>query len=643
MEALGSIYKSLQLKDWEEARRQCRDLLLQVPEYAPAHHAIGLSFCGEGMYAEAVDHLQRAHAAAGDGTSFVHDLAVAYAMLGRWNDAAAILRPVPTPDSEDLALLMTACLECGDWQGAIEVFAQRFPDRQPDDPSILGEYGRALYMTGDLPGAEAVLVRALALDPGALRARDGLAMVCQKTGRSAEAWEHWEACVRSQPDSGRAHLRLAMALADKGRIAASMAQCAEAIRLGLTPADYSMALYLLLFDENQTGETLLAACRAAFRDTPEGKRRPRLAPRRHRLRLGYVSGEFRLTPAYYFITPFLTGHDRSRVELFLYNTNARQHVRPPSYLQPEDRWHDVSRSSDEAVLKVIEEDDLDVLVDLSGHFPDNRLSVLVARPAGIQASFPNYPSTTGCPGIDYLFSDIWTSPPGSDEEYSERLYRLPCGYLAYGPPAEMPEVEEPPFLRNRTITFGVMQRASKLTPGFWDRVAEILRLVRHSRVLLHNGDPELDDPCSGMSRFFRETLAEREIDPDRLILRGRRPLRAHLELLHEIDIALDSSPYGGQTTTMECLWMGVPVVTLTGRTNVSRVSAGLLQRAGLPEFVTHTDATYVAAAVAAATATDDLVALRSSLRDRCRDAGLTDGVRLAREMERAYSEWIAAL
>lgn len=648
MEALQPIYDALQSGDWEGARAQCRDLLVQVPDFAPAHHALGMSLCGEGAYPGAVKHLERAVAASGGRPSFVHDLAAVYARLEQWGDAARLLHSnLSILDEEDLVLFMAACVESGECEDALNGLLRRYATEQPQSAPLLAELGRALYAQGELENAEAVLLRALALDPATARARDGLAMRCQAAGRSDEALEHWAACVGAQPDSGRAHLRLAMALAEKGRVTDSAAERAEAMRLGLTRADRSMALYLMLFDDRQTAETLLAAYRGAFPAQPGAScvpARPRhsgLAPRSEaaRLRVGYLSGEFSLTPAYYFISPFLESHDRSRVKVFLYNTNGRHRARPPAYLQSRDCWRDLARSPDEDVRAVVKEDGLDVLVDLSGHFPDNRLPVFASRAVDVQASFPNFPSTTGCPEMNYLFTDVWTSPPGSDGEYSEQLYRLPSGYLVYAPPLEVPTVAPCPVLRRGLITFGVVQRASKLTPSVWDCLADVLGRVPGSRLLLHNGDVELDDPLSGMSRFLREQLASRQVDPGRLLLRGRRTLREHLELFGEIDIALDTSPYGGQTTTAESLWMGVPVVTLTGPTNVSRVSAGLILRAGLPQFVAHTPASYVKIASSAAADRDALVALRASLRDQVRDAGLTDGVQLAREMEAAYCAW----
>jgi predicted O-linked N-acetylglucosamine transferase (SPINDLY family) len=638
MHALGPIYESLHRREWEAARARCRDLLAQVPDLAPAHHALGLTYCGEGSFGLATQHLERAASLDGTSSRFVTDLAAVYAQSHRWRDTAQLLRTiVPTGDDDAFHLYVVACMECGDADLALDSFRQRYGETLPESAPLLAEYGRALYLQGDYESAETLLRRALSLDGRSPRALDALAMVCQQTGRTDDALRYWSECVRVQPDSGRTHLRLAMALAQKGRLTESARERTHAVQLGLAPPDYSRALYLMLFDEDQTATGLRDAYRAAFPPAPVTKSHVRRT-RSGRPRVAYLSGEFTLTPAYYFISPFLANHDRSRIELFFYNTNGRQMVRPPAYLRPGDTWRDLSASTDEQLLSVIDADGIDVLVDLSGHFPDNRLGVFAKRAAGVQACFPNYPSTTGCAEIDYLFTDEWASPPGSEAEYVEDLYRLPSGYLAYLPPDDAPAIGGLPGLRNGCTTFGVVQRCSKLTRTMWDCYAEILRRTPGSRLMIHNGDVELDDEDSGMAAFLRQQLSTRDVDPRRLLLRGRRELRAHLDLLNEVDIVLDTWPYGGQTTTSECLWMGVPVVTLAGPTNVSRVSASLVARVGLPELIARSPEAFVDAAISAGTDFDALSALRTVLRDRAR-AALTDGSRLAAEMEDGYVSW----
>jgi predicted O-linked N-acetylglucosamine transferase (SPINDLY family) len=356
-------------------------------------------------------------------------------------------------------------------------------------------------------------------------------------------------------------------------------------------------------------------------------------------RVGYVGAEFTVAPARHFLRPFIEAHDRGRVEVFAYDTNAKPNATRPPYLDGRDRWRHVPAAKDDELLTLIERDRIDVLVDIAGHFPGNRLSVFGRRPAAVQAAFPRYPCTTGCPQIDYLFSDRWTSPEGSDDNYVEAVHRLSSGYLAYAPPEEAGPIRELPLLRNGYVTFGVIQRPVKLSTGMWDLFAEVLQANPGSRLLLHYGDDELDDPDSPTSCGARSQLRHRDVDPSRLVPAGRRPMHEHLELLSTMDIALDTYPFAGQTTTSECLWMGVPVVALAGDTHASRVAAGLVSRMGLEELATQSVEAYVAAATKLAGDVARLQTIRRSLRERAACAGFTDGTAVARGMEEAYLTW----
>jgi predicted O-linked N-acetylglucosamine transferase (SPINDLY family) len=283
-------------------------------------------------------------------------------------------------------------------------------------------------------------------------------------------------------------------------------------------------------------------------------------------------------------------------------------------------------------------DGVDVLLDLSGHFPGNRLQVMARRAAPVQATYPNYPSTTGCPNLDYFFTDVWNSPPGTDDQYSESLYRLPGGCLRFEPP---PAPDVTPRLPDGPVTFGLFQRAIKYSGSLWEMVAGTLEAVPDSRLLVHSSDLAWDVPGSGLLTRVRSQLEGKGVAPERVAFVGRRDMQDHLQVVGSVDIALDSYPYGGQTTTMECLWMGVPVVSRRGATHVSRVSGALLSRAGLDRLVADDSPGYVAAAAALAGDRDELQRLRSSLRSRVIDAGLIDGPRLCREMERAFEVWVA--
>ena len=264
----------------------------------------------------------------------------------------------------------------------------------------------------------------------------------------------------------------------------------------------------------------------------------------------------------------------------------------------------------------------------------NRLPLFAQRAAPVQATFPNYPGTTGVSEIDYIFTDIWTTPNGCDAEYAEQPWRLPSGYLVYRE-AQVP-VTPLPALGNGYVTFGMFQRPGKLHAGAWDAVARVLRAEPSSRLLIHFSSVELDEERGPHKRRMLGLLEQRGVSADRVSFRGNRISPEHLALIGEADIALDSFPYNGQTTTCDCLWMGVPVVTLRGSTHVSRVSQGLLERVGLGRLAAADPDGYVDAAAGLARDLEGLAQLRGALRQTMRDRSLTDGRRLAAEIEDAY-------
>jgi predicted O-linked N-acetylglucosamine transferase (SPINDLY family) len=252
----------------------------------------------------------------------------------------------------------------------------------------------------------------------------------------------------------------------------------------------------------------------------------------------------------------------------------------------------------------------------------------------VQVSFPNYPGTTGVEEIDYILTDRWTTPEGSESEYAETPYRLPSGYLVYRY-AGVP-VTPLPAATNSYVTFGMFQRPGKLHTGVWAVITEILRRTPESRLLIHFGSAELDEEGSGQRERLLGILENGGITAERIEFRGSRISPEHLAVVGEADIALDAFPFNGQTTTCDCLWMGVPVISLRGHTHVSRVTPALLDRLDLGELAAETPAGYVEQAMRLAGDLKRLAALRAGLREKMRERWMTGGSRLAQEIEEAY-------
>lgn len=339
---------------------------------------------------------------------------------------------------------------------------------------------------GQFAEAEARFLQCLAGAPDRADAHEGLAFVYRELKRPERSLHHAREYARLRPQSGHARIRLAHALCERGLAKEAREARLQTEGLALSAEERSIRLYLMQFDPLETGESIERASRQVFADLPPPSfvRRSARASTHGRLRVGYISGEYHSTPAYYFYRPFLPRHDRSAVEVFLYCCNAiRDHV-TPNYIRWAEHWRDCAHLDDAALVEAVRADELDVLVDLSGHFSDNRLQAVAARLAPVQVSFPDYPGTLGCPAVDYLLTDVWTSPIGVERQYTERLHRLHAGYIKYAAPEDAPPVGALPMRANGYPTFGMFQRLLKFNDRVWDCVAAVLRAVPDSRLLI---------------------------------------------------------------------------------------------------------------------------------------------------------------
>jgi predicted O-linked N-acetylglucosamine transferase (SPINDLY family) len=297
-------------------------------------------------------------------------------------------------------------------------------------------------------------------------------------------------------------------------------------------------------------------------------------------------------------------------------------------------WHDIRGLPDEEAARQIQRQEIDILVDLAGHTSENRLPLLGRRPAPIQVTYCGYPNTTGMEAIQYRLTDQWADPPGLTEHlHIEKLVRLPRGFLCYQPPADAPPLGDLPARKTGQVTFGSFNALPKLRPSCIAAWSEILRRVPNSCLILKSKG--LSDP-EARQRVL-DLFAAHGIREPRVELAATLPSHAHhLDLYNTVDIALDTFPYHGTTTTCEAFWMGVPVVVLAGATHVSRVGVSLLERLGLAFLIADFQAAYIDRAVALAGDLDRLAGLRTGLRRRMTDSPLTDVASFTRDLENAY-------
>ncbi len=353
---------------------------------------------------------------------------------------------------------------------------------------------------------------------------------------------------------------------------------------------------------------------------------------RQRLRIGFLSADLRRHPVGYFLRDLLEHRDQDRWHTHCYHTTPGGDDLTTTLQSLADHWHAGGTQTDAELAAQIRSDRLDLLIDLSGHTAANRAGVLARRPAPVQAVYLGYPATTGLPSVDVLIGDSWVTPPEEDQLYTERVLRLDGCFLCFHPHRDAPEPAAPPHKTNGYITFGSFNHLSKLSQTTIRLWARVLNAVPNSRLVIKA--LALTDPGT------REVTARRfeaaGIARDRLdLLPPTVPLARFLDEYRRIDIALDTTPYGGGTTTCAALWMGVPVLTLPGRTFASRMSLSLLMTVGRPDLIADSPEDYVRRAVELAAHPDRLQNDRRILRQQVAESPLCDGRRFAQRFHEA--------
>jgi protein O-GlcNAc transferase len=335
--------------------------------------------------------------------------------------------------------------------------------------------------------------------------------------------------------------------------------------------------------------------------------------------------------------PVLRELDRSRFELFVYFTGVSYDEQTRLAQSRTEHWVEVTSLNDAQLAKLIDTDQIDLLLDLAGHTSHQRMALFGRRAAPVQATYLGYPSSTGVPNVDWLIGDDVVTPAADDALCSERVARLPNLAFCYAPETHYPEPEwDDARFFQRTLTFGSFNNLPKLTPHTLKLWARVLQAVEDSRLVLKA--PSLGD--EGVVRVFSDRLSALGVDLERVEFRGPVGLDLMMAEYADIDIALDPTPYNGGTTSHQALWMGVPVLTLHGRHFVSRMGASIMKAAGLPEWVASTDEEYVAIAVRMAADRKRLLELKRGLRQRLQSLPGWDVVAHTRAMEAAFEKMV---
>lgn len=560
---------------------------------------------------------------------------------GAWAEAEALYRPVLERLPGDWRVRLELAMVCylqGRTDEAIDQL-QQVVAQEPRLARSQQALGTFLAMGGRQQEALAPLQRAVELEPASAEAQYNLGNCCSQLKLTSRAEQAYREAIRLEPQHGLAHMNLARLCNEQFRVQEGLHHCRTALLILTEPALHSNLPMLMSFLDTVDEKEVYEAHRAFDRRfvVPLAARIPR-PPRSPsadgRLRLAYLSRDLRRHSVRYFLLPILAHHDHAAFEISCYFDAESSDDVSELFRGHADRWIPCHGWSDEALAERIRQDGIDILIDLGGHTANNRLLVFARHPAPLQITYLGYPSTTGVSTIDYRISDRWIDPEPPEPEIpsSETPLRLHHGYFCYAPIHESPSLSDLPFDCNGSITFGCLNQAMKLNETLFARWAAILLAVPGSRLWLQNA--ALPEPQ--VRRRLAATFEDLGVDPSRLVAHDFGKAPDYLRSYHEIDIALDTFPYNGGTTTCEALWMGVPVVSWLGRRHVARLGASILHQVGLGDLVADSGDHYVALAIALANDVDRLRSLRATMRQRMGASPLMDHAGFTRELEAAF-------
>ena len=654
--------------------RQAIELSPNVPEF---HSNLGEAYRKLGALDSAVAAYRRAIAIKPDYAEAQINIGVALSDQGRMSEAIAAYRKaieVRPNYAEAHNNLGAALAQEGQIDEAIATY-RRAIEIKPDYAEAHNNLGDALRRKCRFDEAIASCRTALALKPGLAEGHNNLGNALKENGQLEEAIAAYRRAIELKPDLAESHNNLGFTLRDQGRLDEAIAASRQAIQLRPDYAEAHNNIGTMLKERGQLEEAVAAYRRAGQirpdyviahsnlllglhylpdLDAPSLFQEHRLWDQIHaqplarliaphgndpnperRLRVGYVSPDFREHSVTYFIENLLAGHDPDWVEAFCFSDVVRADPTTARLQQYAQHWRDITTMSDSQIAEMIRRDQIDILVDLAGHTAHNRLLVFARKPAPIQVTWLGYPNTTGMSAMDYRLTDAYADPPGTTEHlHSERLVRLPETFACFRPAEDSPAVGPLPAIERGYVTFASLHTQAKLNERVLAWWAGILRQVPDSRVLMvATGLDEIS-----RQRSLIDFFGGKGVGPERLEFRGRQSLQQYLAIHNEVDVLLDTHPFTSHTISCHALWNGVPVVTLAGDRHYSRMVTSVLLNLSLPELIAQTPDEYVRIAGELAGNLPRLAELRSTLRERMQASPLTDGPRFTRHVEQAYRE-----
>lgn len=624
-----------------EAEAAYRRALELKPELADAHYNLGNALYKQTRYVEAETRFRRAIGIAPDFAGAHRNLGLALRALERLNEAEASYR-----------------------------FALSLDGTRADTHDGLGSI---LKEQGRFSEAEASLRQAIALEATRAEAHHNLGSVLAEQGRQREAESCYRLALQLKPDYAAAYNHLGVTLKSQSRLVESVACFRRAVELDPNYAQAYQNLALSLAYLADFGE-VVALSDTALRLRPDsdmiweqrlycfsyhpdlsaadifkefvrwGNRFPdpvvdfssRDRTPGRKLRVGYLSPDFRRHTSRLFFWPLFVNRDRASFDLYAYSNNRIDDAFTAEFKSVFDYWRNIRGVKDGEAARMVREDEIDILVDCCSHMQDERLRVFALKPAPVQATWLGAAWTTGLKTVDYALQDGFVSPEGTLT--AEKIVRLPHFFASYRAPDVTTPIAIAPCLNNGHVTFGYSGRSERLNHRTFKAWGEILRRMPAARLILDF--KSFADPAT--QSYFRQFALQHGMDESRVIMRHSANI---YEGLGDIDIVLDSFPHSGGTMIFDALWMGVPVLTLAGRPPVGRIGTGLMMNLGLPQWVADSEDEYIDRACVLGGDHAALAELRSGMRRRVQESPLMDGPGFARDYETAlrgmFTTWCA--
>ncbi|MGE3335551.1 MAG: tetratricopeptide repeat protein [Rhodospirillaceae bacterium] len=598
--------------DAEDLVRRALAIIPGQPLYL---NTLGNGLVAQGRTAEGITALEEAVKAAPAQADIMFNLANAERQAGRIEDAAETyrkciaLRPGHLGAYNNLALLLKSH---GDAETAATVLIEAAA-RAPSSVEIRFNLGNALHMAGRLEAAEGAYRRVIELSPRNAEAHVNLGVILKEGGRPEEAERAFRAALAINPNFSQAYVGLAD-LADDGTMdAVAHRRAVLALKPDLAAVRSSLLMCMqyapgiaraeIAAEHRKYGEIHTPAKTPAFAKAHD------FSPDR-KLRLGVVSGDFRFHAMAFFALPVFKARPRADFELVCYSTGPKTDRLTLDFRATADLWRDVRALGAEALGELIVRDQIDILIDLSGHAPNNRLLAFALKPAPLQAAWGDYVDTRGLSSIDILLGDPIQTPAEDDHFYVERVVRFAPDYICYAPPDYFGPVAPPPALRNGCITFGSFSEATKIGPASVAQWSAVLKAVPEARFLL-NGYLWADQSRQGkiISLFM-----DNGIGTDRIKFETGGDHATFLSQYADVDAILDTTPYSGGLTTCESLLMGVPVLTVPGDRFCGRHAAAHLAHGGYPDGIAKDLGELITKAKALAADPERLAPLRKDIR-----------------------------